>query len=352
MNDKIDLKSCNIQELEDFLTSIGEKRFRARQVFEWIHKGIENIDEMTNLSKALREKLKEEGYIGVLKIEDVLISKIDGTRKYLFLLEDGNIIESVLMKYKHGNSVCVSTQVGCRMGCKFCASTLEGVIRNLRAGEILDQVLTIQKDIKERISNVVLMGSGEPFDNYDEVLKFLDIINHPAGLNISLRNITISTCGLIPQMLDLANKKPQVTLAISLHAPNDELRSKMMPINFRYPLDELFRACKIYTDITNRRITFEYALIHNVNDTKEHAKELSERIKGILCHVNLIPLNKVDEREFQTAKTNKVKEFQSILKQNGIEATIRRELGSDINAACGQLRRRYLKHKKDMKNEA
>lgn len=346
MKDKMDLKSCTIQELEIFLTSLGEKKFRAKQVFEWIHKGIENIDEMTNLSKTLREKIKESGYIGRLKIEDVFVSKIDGTRKYLFILEDGNIIESVLMKYKHGNSVCVSTQVGCRMGCKFCASTLEGVIRNLRSGEILDQVLTIQKDIGERISNVVLMGSGEPFDNYEEVLKFLDIINHPAGLNISLRNITISTCGLIPQMIDLANKKPQITLAISLHAPNDELRSKMMPINFRYPLDELFKACKTYTNITNKRITFEYALIQNVNDTQEHAKELAGKIKGILCHVNLIPLNKVDERAFQTSQKNNVKKFQSILKQNGIEATIRRELGSDINAACGQLRRRYLKHKK------
>lgn len=345
MQNIVDLKSCTIQELENFLETLGEKKFRAKQIFGWIHKGIEDIDEMTNLSKALRAKLKENANIGMLKIENVLVSKLDGTRKYLFVLEDGNIIESVLMKYKHGNSVCVSSQVGCKMGCKFCASTIDGVIRNLSAGEILDQVLAIQKDIGERISNVVLMGSGEPFDNYEEVLKFLDIINHPEGLNISLRNITISTCGLVPKILDFADKKPQVTLAISLHAPNDALRSQMMPINNKYPLEELFRACKEYMNKTNKRITFEYALIKDVNDTKEHALALAGKIKGILCHVNLIPLNKVDENTFKTTKIDHVKEFQRILKQNGIEATIRRELGSDIEAACGQLRRRYLKQK-------
>ncbi|MCT4620140.1 MAG: 23S rRNA (adenine(2503)-C(2))-methyltransferase RlmN [Marinisporobacter sp.] len=347
MKDKIDLKSCTIKELENFIESIGEKRFRAKQVFGWIHKGVNDIDEMSNLSKNLRAKLKEHATIGTMKIEDVLISKIDGTRKYLFLLEDENIIESVLMKYKHGNSVCVSSQVGCRMGCKFCASTIEGVIRNLSAGEILDQVLSIQKDIGERVSNVVIMGSGEPFDNYEEILKFFELINHPEGLNISLRNITVSTCGLVPEILDLANKKLQVTLAISLHAPNDDIRSKMMPINRKYPIEELLKACKTYTDQTNKRITFEYALIRDVNDTAEHAKELARKIKNILCHVNLIPLNKVEEREYDTAKTDRIKTFQKILKNNGIEATIRRELGSDINAACGQLRRKYARKRKN-----
>ncbi|TCO74528.1 23S rRNA (adenine(2503)-C(2))-methyltransferase RlmN [Marinisporobacter balticus] len=350
MKNKIDLKSCTIEELEVFLENIGEKKFRATQIFGWIHKGIENIDEMTNLSKLLREKLKEKANIGLLKIENVLISKMDGTRKYLFVLEDGNIIESVLMKYKHGNSICVSSQVGCKMGCKFCASTTDGVIRNLHAGEILDQVLVIQKDIRERISNIVLMGSGEPFDNYEEVLKFLDIVNHPEGLNVGLRNITISTCGLVPQILDFANKKPQVTLAISLHAPNDALRSQMMPINRKYPLDQLFEACKAYTNKTNKRITFEYALIQDVNDTQEHAKELAGKIKKILCHVNLIPLNEVDESTYKTTKTDRVKNFQKTLKLQGIEATIRRELGSDIEAACGQLRRRYMKEKRNESN--
>lgn len=350
MKEKIDLKNCTIKELESILSNMGEQKYRGKQIFQWIHRGIESIDEMSNLSKKLREALKEKAYIGKLEIEHVFTSKIDGTKKYLFLLEDENIIESVLMKYAHGNSVCVSCQVGCKMGCKFCASTLDGVVRNLTAGEILDQVLTIQKDIGERVSNVVLMGSGEPFDNYDEVLKFLDLINHPEGLNISLRNITISTCGLVPKILDLADKKPQVTLAISLHASNDELRSNMMPVNLSYPLDELFKACKIYTEKTNKRITFEYALIKDVNDTEFHGRELVKRIKNILCHVNLIPLNKVNERGFETAQTDRVRRFQRILKDNGIEATIRRELGSDINAACGQLRRSYLKEK-DKKND-
>ncbi|WP_053957710.1 23S rRNA (adenine(2503)-C(2))-methyltransferase RlmN [Inediibacterium massiliense] len=344
MQEKIDLKSCTIEELENFLETLNEKKFRGKQIFSWIHKGVEDLDEMTNLSKDLREKLKEKAYISTLKIENVLISTIDETRKYLFLLEDGNIIESVWMKYKHGNSVCVSTQVGCKMGCSFCASTLEGVIRNLTAGEILDQILSIQKDAKERVSNVVLMGSGEPFDNYEEVLKFLEIVNHKNGLNIGLRNITISTCGLVPKLLDFAEKKPQVTLAISLHAANDELRSSMMPINRKYPLEELLKACKSYTEKTNKRITFEYALIKDVNDREKDAIELSKKIKNILCHVNLIPLNQVDERGYERANMDRVRNFQNILKKKGIEATIRRELGRDIQAACGQLRRRYLKN--------
>ncbi|MBB6217725.1 23S rRNA (adenine2503-C2)-methyltransferase [Anaerosolibacter carboniphilus] len=341
--EKIDLKNYTLEELEGFLESLGEKKFRGKQIFQWIHKGTITIEEMTNLSKELREKMQQKAYIGNLKTESVLISKVDGTRKYLFVLEDGNIIESVLMRYEHGNTVCVSCQVGCRMGCTFCASTLEGVVRNLTAGEILDQIIAIQRDIGDRVSNVVLMGSGEPLDNYEEVLKFLALVNHPEGLNIGLRSITISTCGLVPKMMDLADRKIQVTLAISLHAPNDILRNTMMPVNRKYPIEELLKACKYYVGQTGRRITFEYAMIRDVNDSEKHASELAGRIRGLLCHVNLIPLNKVDEREYESAQLDRVRKFQSILKKHGVEATIRRELGSDINAACGQLRRRYMK---------
>jgi len=342
---KINLKNCTLNELEEHLSNIGEASYRGKQIFQWIQKGVSNIDEMNNLPKNLRNKLQEEAYIGTLTIAETLTSEIDGTKKYLFMLEDNNIIESVLMKYEHGNTVCVSCQVGCKMGCTFCASTLEGVIRDLSSGEILDQVLTIQKDIGERVSNVVLMGSGEPLDNYVQVLKFLEVVNHPEGLNISLRNITISTCGLIPEILKLAERKLPITLAISLHAPNDAIRNQMMPINKKYTIDDLMEACRIYIKDTNRRITFEYALIKGINDSNENAEELAYRIKNLLCHVNLIPLNKVNEREYEPTQNNRVKAFQNILQKHGVQATIRRELGSDINAACGQLRRRYLKEK-------
>jgi 23S rRNA (adenine2503-C2)-methyltransferase len=342
---KFDLKNLTVKELETLVQNMGEQKFRGEQIFSWIHKGIDIVDQMSNIPKELREKLNKNTYIGCLRIEKTLISKMDGTRKYLFLLEDDNIVESVLMKYTYGNSVCVSSQVGCRMGCRFCASTLGGIIRNLTAGEILDQVLMIQKDIGERVSNIVLMGSGEPLDNYIEILRFLEIINHPIGLNISLRNITLSTCGLVPQILDLADKRLQITLAVSLHAPNDTLRDQIMPINHKYPLNRLLKACKTYADKTKRRITFEYALIHNFNDEEIYAYELSNRIKGILCHVNLIPLNPINERNLRGSRQEKARRFQKILRENGIEATIRRELGSDIDAACGQLRRRYLKTK-------
>ncbi len=347
MNNKNNLKNCTLKELEELLTNIGEPSYRGKQIFKWIHKGINEIDEMSNLSKDLRIKLKEEAYISSLVIAESFISKIDGTKKYLFMLEDKNIIESVLMKYDHGNTVCVSCQVGCKMGCNFCASTIGGVVRDLSSGEIIDQVLAIQKDTGERVSNVVLMGSGEPLDNYEEVLKFLEVVNHPEGLNISLRNITISTCGLVPQILDLAKRKLPLTLAISLHAPNDLIRNKMMPINKKYNIDDIIKACRVYIKETNRRITFEYALVKDENDSKENAEELAGRLKNLLCHVNLIPLNKVSEREYEPAKDDRIKGFQSILKKHGIQVTIRRELGSDINAACGQLRRSYLKEKKD-----
>lgn len=342
MEGRKELKGCTLEELQSFFKEIGEAGYRAKQVYQWIHKGISSFEEMSNLSKNLREKLQEKAYIGQISIVDKLVSSVDGTRKYLLLLDDGNIIESVLMRYEYGNTLCVSCQVGCRMGCTFCASTLEGVIRNLTAGEILDQVLTVQQDVGERISNVVMMGSGEPFDNYGEVMKFFDIINHPDGLNVSLRNITVSTCGIVPKIMDLADKKSQITLAISLHASNDLLRKEMMPINQRYPLADLMKACDYYTKKTNKRITFEYALIQDVNDREKHAYELVELLGSLLCHVNLIPLNRVDEREYQTAAKERIKRFQQILKQRKIEATIRRELGSDINAACGQLRRRYM----------
>ncbi|PAB60635.1 23S rRNA (adenine(2503)-C(2))-methyltransferase RlmN [Anaeromicrobium sediminis] len=341
--EKVNLKDMSLSELEEFIVSIGEKKFRAKQVYNWMYKGVSSFDEMKNISKDLKRKLEENAYIKNVSIEEVLVSKVDGTRKYLFSLRDDNIIESVLMRYEHGNSVCVSSQVGCRMGCTFCASTIEGVVRNLSAGEILDQILSIQRDIGERVSNIVIMGSGEPFDNYDEIVKFFKLINSEEGLNLSLRNVVVSTCGIVPKIRELANEKMPVTLAISLHATNNSDRSKIMPINRKYPIEEVIDACKYYIEKTKRRVTFEYALIHGVNDTKEHGKSLIKLLRGIMCHVNLIPLNKVEEMNYETSKN--AKEFRDILKAGKIEATIRRELGGDINAACGQLRRKYLKEK-------
>lgn len=342
MNEKIDLRNQTIDELEDLIISLKEKKFRVKQIYNWVYKGIDEIDDMKNIPKNLRESLKEVSYLKNMDILKVLESKIDGTRKYLLSLKDGNVIESVLMKYKHGNSICVSTQVGCKMGCGFCASTIGGIVRNLTAGEIIGQVLTIQNDIGERISNVVLMGSGEPLDNFDEVIKFLSIINNPLGLNIGMRNITVSTCGIVPKILELSEKNLQITLAISLHAPNDELRNQIMPINKVYNIDQVLKACKKYIEKTNRRITFEYSLIKGFNDHRNYAIELSQKLEGMLCHVNLIPLNEVNEREYKTSSDRAVKEFQSILREKGIMATIRRELGGDIDAACGQLRKSYM----------
>jgi len=342
MNNMIDLRSCSIEELENLSIELGEKKYRGKQIFSWIYKGIEDIDDMTNLSKDFKKKLNQVSYIKNMDILKVLESKLDGTKKYLLALNDGNIIESVLMKYKHGNTICVSTQVGCKMGCSFCASTIDGIVRNLTSGEIIGQVLAVQNDIGERISNVVLMGSGEPLDNYEEVMKFLGVINDPLGLNISMRNITISTCGIVPKLLELAEKNLQITLAISLHAPNDGLRNRIMPINKVYNIEKLLEICKKYTKKTNRRVTFEYSLIRGFNDKREHAIELSQKLKGMLCHVNLIPLNEVKEKDLRGSTRETAYEFQKILKQNGIDATIRRELGSDIDAACGQLRKSYI----------
>ncbi|MBR6651753.1 MAG: 23S rRNA (adenine(2503)-C(2))-methyltransferase RlmN, partial [Anaerotignum sp.] len=316
----------------------------AKQIFDWLHaKQVDSFEEMTNLSKGLREKLAETASINGVEIVRKLVSQIDGTRKYLFALSDGAIIESVLMKYEHGNTVCISTQVGCRMGCKFCASTLDGVERGLTAGEMLSQIYAIQKDCGESVHGTVLMGSGEPLDNYDNVVKFLRPINDPKGQNMGQRHITLSTCGLVDRMYDLAEEDLQITLAVSLHAPNDGIRTQTMPIAKVYSMDRLLQACRDYADKTKRRITFEYALIHGVNDGDEHAWELVKKLRDMLCHVNLIPVNDVKERNYVKSTADRVKRFAGILNENGVETTVRRKLGSDIDAACGQLRRSHMK---------
>ena len=341
---KIDIKSMNITELEDLLKELGEPKFRAKQIFDWLHaKQVDSFEEMTNLSKGLREKLSETASINGVEIVRKLVSQIDGTRKYLFALSDGAIIESVLMKYEHGNTVCISTQVGCRMGCKFCASTLDGVERGLTAGEMLSQIYAIQKDCGERVHGTVLMGSGEPLDKYDNVVKFLRLINDPKGQNMGQRHITLSTCGLVEKMYDLAEEDLQITLAVSLHAPNDGIRTQTMPIAKVYSMEKLLQACRDYADKTKRRITFEYALIHGVNDGDEHAWELVKKLRDMLCHVNLIPVNDVKERNYVKSTADRVKRFAGILNENGVETTVRRKLGSDIDAACGQLRRSHMK---------
>lgn len=341
---KKDLLSLTLADTEELLINMDEKGFRGKQIFQWVNRGIKNFNEMTNLSKALREKLKNNTYITDIKIEEKLVSNIDGTIKYLFLLDDYNIIEGVAMKYYHGFTACISTQVGCAMGCTFCASTLKGLVRNLRAGEMVDQILSMQKDIGERISNVVLMGSGEPLNNFDETIKFIKIITDDNGLNIGSRHITLSTSGLVPQIEALADLQVPINLAISLHAPNDKLRKQIMPVARKYSIKRLIKSCQYYLDKTGRRINFEYALIKGVNDKTIHAKELSNLLKGMLCYVNLIPINIVEEREHKKPKMEDIKKFQQVLKKSGIEATIRREMGSDIDAACGQLRRKYLQN--------
>ena len=340
---KEDLKSMSLEELQGFMANIGEAKFRAKQVFEWIHKKqADSFSDMTNLSKNLREKLEKEAKLSYARILEKRVSKQDGTTKYLFALENDNIIESVLMRYGYGNAVCISTQVGCRMGCTFCASTLDGVERNLTAGEMLSQIYEIQKDTGERVSSVVLMGSGEPLDNYDNVIKFIRLLNDKDGLNIGQRHITLSTCGLIEKMYKLADECLQITLAVSLHAPNDEIRNKIMPVSKKNDMDRLLEACKYYSDTTKRRITFEYAMISGVNDSLDCAKELSERLRNMLCHINLIPVNDVKERNYKKSSGETVERFAEFLNSKGIETTVRRKLGSDINAACGQLRKGYL----------
>ena len=343
MSDKVDLKSMNLAEMTEFIVSIGEKPFRAKQVYQWIHeKQADSFDEMTNISKKMRELLADAGYLTTLKKEEVQISQLDGTRKYLFQLEDGNVIESVLMRYKHGNSVCISSQVGCRMGCRFCASTLDGLVRGLRPAEMLDQIYQIGKDIGERISNVVVMGTGEPMDNFDNLLRFIELLTDENGLHISQRNLTVSTCGIVPRMRELAEKKLQITLALSLHASNQEKRLSLMPVANKYDIHEVVDACRYYFDQTGRRVTFEYSLVGGVNDTDQDAEELCRLVKGMNCHINLIPVNPIKERDYVQSNAKVIAAFKNKLEKNGLAVTVRREMGRDIDGACGQLRKSYV----------
>lgn len=338
---KQDIKSMNYSEIEEAVLSMGEPKFRAKQIYSWLQKNqVVDFDEMTNISKNLREKLKDNYEIYTCTIEKKLVSVYDSTVKYLFKLHDGEYIESVVMKYKYGYTICVSSQVGCKMGCTFCASTIAGFIRNLTASEILSQVATAQHDLNIRISHIVLMGVGEPMDNFDNVLRFLELVTDENGLNLSMRNISLSTCGVVDGIYKLLEKKLQLTLSISLHAPNDEIRSRTMPVNKKWNIDELLTACRAYTKATSRRISFEYAMISGVNDSDECAKELAGRLKGMLAHVNLIPVNEVKETGYKKSGEDRIKRFMQILTSYGINTTVRRTLGSDINASCGQLRRK------------
>ena len=341
---KLDLRSMTIEDIEEFCENIGEKKYRAKQIFRWLYNNVEDIEAMTNLPQLLRYKISRSAYISNAKIEKKYESKIDSTIKYLLKFEDDNIIECVLMKYSYGISACLSTQIGCRMGCSFCASTIGGLVRNLSPGEMVDEIVSIQKDCNDRISNIVLMGSGEPFDNFDNVIKFLKIINTDEGLNIGMRHVTLSTCGLVPEIKKLADLNLQITLAISLHAPNDEIRRKMMPVANKYTIDEILESCRYYIYATNRRITFEYSLINGVNDSIENAMQLSVLLKNLLCHVNLIPINEISENDYKKTNSNRVNEFKRKLEYSGIAVTVRRELGADINAACGQLRKNYINY--------
>ena len=337
------IKDYNLDDLKKEFEELGEKPYRAEQVFMWLYKEkVKQFDDMTNLSKELRNKLKENFSICNYEIERKLISK-DGTKKYLFNILDGNMIETVLMEYHHGKTICVSSQIGCKMGCKFCASTGINFIRSLTSGEIVEQIIAVEQDQNIRISNVVFMGIGEPLDNYDNVVNAIHIINNPKGLNIGARHISVSTSGLVPKIYQLADENIQCTLSISLHATNNEKRSGMMPVNNAYPIEELIQACKDYIAKTNRRISFEYALAKDSNDNLDDAKELVKLLKGMLCHVNLIPINKIENGQYSKSTNENIMKFRDYLNDHGIVATIRRELGSDIDAACGQLRRKNLK---------
>ena len=343
MDKLCDIRSLDKEQLTEVITSLGEKKFRAEQVYGWLHgKCVDDFSKMSNIPKKLIEDLTKQYCIRSVEIEDVLISKLDGTRKYLMRLFDGNIIEFVLMRYEYGNSICISSQVGCRMGCRFCASTVDGLVRNLTAGEMLGQIYTVQNDINEKISHVVIMGSGEPLDNYDALLGFINLVTDKKGQNLSGRNITVSTCGIVPKIIELADLKYQFTLAISLHAVTDEKRKSIMPIANKYSIDEIIDACKYYFDKTGRRITFEYSLIAGVNDGDEDAKLLSGIASKVSSHVNLIPVNPIKERDFTATEKDKVFAFKNKLEKNHINATVRRTLGQDINASCGQLRKKYL----------
>lgn len=336
------LRDLSYKELEEVIISYGEKRFRSSQIWDWLTKGVSSYDEMLNVPSSLKEKLKEEYYLCGLEIVKKLESKIDGTKKYLFRLYDGNMVETVVMYYKHGITVCISSQVGCAMGCKFCASTIGGLVRSLTPGEILEQVIYAQKDIGERISNIVMMGIGEPLANLGNVKKFLEIVNFEKGLNIGYRHISLSTCGIVPGIYELAKLKLPITLSISLHATTNESRSSIMPVNNTYKIEELIEACRHYQRECSRRISFEYAIIKGVNDTLKDADNLLKILKGIMCHVNVIPVNNVEENSFEKPDPKRIKDFCTHLESHGITATVRRELGSDINASCGQLRKNNL----------
>lgn len=346
--EKKDIKSFTLTELKAEMEEMGEKPFRAAQLYEWMHRKLaRGFDEMTNLPLAMRAKCGESYTYTALHIVTVQESAVDGTKKYLFALADGNVVESVWMRYKHGNSVCISSQAGCRMGCRFCASTLGGLVRNLTPSEMLDQIYAITLETGERVSNVVVMGSGEPLDNYENLLRFLTLLTDENGLHISQRNVTVSTCGLAPKMRALAKEKLQITLALSLHAATDVKRRELMPIAEKYSLAELMEACVYYFEQTGRRITFEYSLVRDVNDTRQDAETLAALIRGMNCHVNLIPVNPVRERAYAQSERRAVEAFAGILQKRGVNATVRRELGRDIDGACGQLRRRFLKDEKE-----
>ena len=339
----LDIKSLTAEELQNVMAELGEKPFRGKQLYQWLHvKLADSYESMTNLPQHLRQRLEEEYPYTCLKPVEVQTSKQDGTQKYLFALGDGNVIESVLMKYKHGNSVCISSQAGCRMGCRFCASGIGGLTRNLLPSEMLDQIYQIQKLSKERVSNVVVMGTGEPLDNYDNLVRFIRMLSDEKGLNISQRNVTVSTCGIVPRIRQLAEEKLQITLAISLHASNQEKRRELMPVANKYELGELMDACRSYFEKSGRRLTFEYSLVGGKNDTPEDAAELAALLKGLNCHVNLIPVNPVKERDFVQSDKKVIANFQNKLEKCGINVTIRREMGRDIDGACGQLRKKYI----------
>lgn len=338
-----DIKSLDLDELTEYIVSLGEPKFRAKQLYEWMHvRLVPGYDEMTNIPASLKAKLKENTFYASLYPERVQVSKEDGTSKYLFRLYDGNYIESVLMHYHHGDSVCISSQAGCRMGCRFCASTLDGLARNLYPSEMLDQIYRIQSLTGNRVSNVVVMGSGEPFDNFDNFIKFEKLLTDENGLNISARNLTVSTCGLVPRIYELADMRLQITLAISLHSPTDEMRKKLMPVANKYSISEIMDACSYYIEKTGRRITFEYSLVKGENDGSEYALILADLVKGMNCHINLIPVNPIKERDYRQSDTKSIKKFKDILEKNRIQVTVRREMGRDIDGACGQLRKRYM----------
>lgn len=338
-----DIKSLTREELEQLVAASGGQKFRGAQVYDWLHrKLVTEYAAMTNVPKELRRRLEQTSPITAVTMLDKQVSAIDGTAKYLFRLGDGNLIESVLMRYKFGNSVCISSQAGCRMGCRFCASTLNGLSRNLLPSEMLDQIYRIQADTKERVSHVVVMGTGEPFDNYDNVRRFITLLTDENGIHIGARNLTVSTCGIVPRIRQFAQEQLQVNLAISLHAPNDELRKRLMPVANKYSIAELMEACRYYVEKTSRRITYEYSLVKGVNDGPKQAQELIELIKGTNCHVNLIPVNPIKEREFKQTEGPQINKFKNKLEKNGINVTIRREMGRDINGACGQLRKSYI----------